>query len=61
MGTVDSLEKRRLKMAKNFHFWTLFDCRKYCPYDSNKNFYYHFTPYQGPMCAMASKLYDWND
>ena len=27
------------------------------PYDSNENFYSHFTLYWGPMCAMTSRPY----
>ena len=34
--------------------------RKNCPYDSNEILYSHSTPFYGPMCARASKSYDWN-
>ena len=47
-------------MAKNSHFGTFFDFPKNCRYDSNETFLSHNTPYYGPMCAMASKLYAWD-
>ena len=32
---------------------------KNCPYDFHKILHSHFTPKGAPVCAMASKLYDW--
>ena len=31
-----------------------------CPYDFNKILHSHSTPEGAPVCAMASKLYDWD-
>ena len=46
-------------MTKNGHFWTFAIFSKDA-HDSNETFYSRYGPYSGPMCAMTSKLYDWN-
>ena len=48
------------KWPKNRHFSTFFDFLKNCPYDSNKIFYSHSTPYYGPLCAFSLNSYDWD-
>ena len=57
---VRNIAKISPKMAKNSHFSTFFVFLKNCPYDSNENFYSHSTPYESPLCAMASKSYCWD-
>ena len=56
-------EKRSQNWPKNGEkhiFSTLYDFLKNCPYDLNEIFYSIFTLFQGPICAMASKLYGWD-
>ena len=48
-----------LKSLWNF-FSTFYDFPKNSPYDSKEFFYIHSTPYQNPICAMASKPYGWD-
>ena len=54
-----NIAKISTKMAKN---WPIldFDFLENCPYDSKKTFYSHSTPYEGPICAILSKSFDWD-
>ena len=57
---VRNIAKISKKWPKNSHFSTFFAFLKNCPYDSNEIFYSYSTPYQSPICAMASKSYGWD-
>ena len=56
----DKLAKISPKMAKNSLFSTFFAFLKNCSYDSYENLYCHSTPFERPICAMASKSYGWD-
>ena len=58
---VRNIPKISPKMAKKQSFFDFFfDFLKHCPYDSDEIFYSHFTPFYGPICAVASKSYGWD-
>ena len=57
---VRNIAKISPKMAIKQPFFDFFDFLKNCPYDSNENFYSYSTPYESPICAMASKSYGWD-
>ena len=57
---VRNIAKISPKWPKISDFSTFFVFLKNCPYDSNEIFYSFSTPYQSPICAMASKSYGWD-
>ena len=60
IGISEMKPKIVQKRPKNGLFWTFFNFRKNCPYDSNEFLYSHSTPYFDPICAILSNSYDWD-